>query len=273
MSGTERRQVAREPRPRPRARSEAVPAATAVLTARAAHAFGNEVRGAALLSWIAGYVDAAGCVALYGLFTAHVTGVLVAAASLPSLRLNRESMHRLLFIPIFVLAVVAVTLLARWLRRRGNEVVPALLALMALALGAFCLAGMRLHHARHVSGALILAVGATGIAAMAVQNTLMRDVLRSFTPTTIMTGNLTQCTIDLVDWLFPTPRGAFRDRGSARAEAARRLRRSSPPLLCFTAGVLLGGWLTLRHGLSSVALPAAVVAVAAVMVWWRLRRA
>lgn len=265
--------MAREVRARQRPPSGPIPVATAVLTARAVHAFGNEVRGAALLSWVAGYVDAAGCIALYGLYTAHVTGVLVAAASLPSLRLNRASMHRLLFIPIFVLAVVAVTLFARWLRRRGNEVVPALLALMALALGAFGVAGARLHHARHVSGTLVLVVGATGIAAMAVQNMLMRDVLRSFTPTTIMTGNLTQCTIDLVDWLFPTPRGAFRDRASARGEAARRLRRSSPPLLCFTAGVVLGGWLTLRYGLASVALPAAVVAVAALVIGWRLRRA
>jgi uncharacterized membrane protein YoaK (UPF0700 family) len=222
---------------------------------------------------VAGFVDAAGCVALFGLYTAHVTGVLVSAASFPSLRLDRQSMHRLLLVPVFVLAVVAVTVFARILRRRGQEIVPALLVLFAVALAAFGLAGMRFHHARHVSGNAVLLVGATGVAAMAVQNMLMRDVLRTFSPTTIMTGNLTQCTIDLVDWVFPTPRGAIRDRESARREAGRRLRRSSPPLLCFIAGVALGGWLTARHGLVSVGLPVAAVALAAAVAWWRLRDA
>jgi uncharacterized membrane protein YoaK (UPF0700 family) len=254
-------------------RDAAVPEATQDITARATRAFGNEVWGSAFLAWVAGYVDAAGCIALLGLYTAHVTGSLVSAGSALSLRVDRHMVERLLLLPTFVLAVVVTTLFARFLRRRGAEIVPALLLLMAGALAAFTVVGVLLHpgKARAGASALVVVAGA-GVAAMAVQNMLMRDVLRTFSPTTIMTGNLTQCTIDLIDWLFPTPRGAFRTRAAARREAARRLRRSCPPLVAFVAGVALGGWLTLRAGLLSVALPAVAVAGVALVVRARLRR-
>jgi uncharacterized membrane protein YoaK (UPF0700 family) len=259
---------------RDEASARPLPEASQLIVARAVQAFGSEVRGSALLAWVAGYVDAAGCLALYGLFTAHVTGTLVAAGSMLSLHPDRTTLERLLLIPIFVAVVVVTTVFARLLRRRGSDVVPALLLLMALALAGFAVVGALLHPGKgRAAGHALLWVGGAGVAAMAVQNMLMRDVLRTFTPTTIMTGNLTQCTIDLVDFLFPTPRGAFKDRRSARREAARRLRRSAPPLLAFLAGVALGGWLTLRYGLASVALPALVMGLTALVVWRRMRRA
>jgi uncharacterized membrane protein YoaK (UPF0700 family) len=250
-----------------------LPAATQEITARATRAFGNEARGSAFLAWVGGYVDAAGCIALYGLYTAHLTGALVTAGSAVSQRVDPATLEKLLLIPVFVLAVVVTTVFARFLRRRGVEVVPALLLLMAVALAAFAVVGAALHPDRSRAGshALVVVAGA-GIAAMAVQNMLMRDVLRTFSPTTIMTGNLTQCTIDLVDWALPTPRGAFKTRRTARREAARRLRRSAPPLLAFVAGAALGGWLTLRFGLCSVALPAVAVGLASWITWRRLRR-
>jgi uncharacterized membrane protein YoaK (UPF0700 family) len=98
-----------------------------------------------------------------------------------------------------------------------------------------------------------LLVGAAGVWAMGVQNALMRDVaLGGLTPTTIMTGNLTQATIDLVEL-------TLQRCARARADAAGRLFRFGVPLLAFLIGAAMGGFLTGVVGLASIALPTAVV--------------
>ena len=71
---------------------------------------------AALLSAVAGYVDAAGFLALFGLFTAHVTGDLVAAGTVIAERVTIGMGIRLLMIPVFMLSVAAASLFARAIR-------------------------------------------------------------------------------------------------------------------------------------------------------------
>ena len=78
------------------------------------------------LSFIAGYVDTAVFVGLFGLFTAHVTGNFVLIGS--------ELVHRrpdvwpkLLAFPVFVVAVAAAVKIVETLERRRTAAVPMLL--------------------------------------------------------------------------------------------------------------------------------------------------
>src|SRR5258708_940196 len=71
---------------------------------------GNDLVTAVLLSAVAGYVDTAGFLALFGLFTSHVTGNLVTAGAALARRAPEGVIARLAMIPIFMLSVAATTL-------------------------------------------------------------------------------------------------------------------------------------------------------------------
>jgi uncharacterized membrane protein YoaK (UPF0700 family) len=68
-----------------------------------------------------------------------------------------------------------------------------------------------------------------GVTAMAVQNATSRTIYAKYTPTTVMTGNVTQVVIDLVDLAA----------GRGTPEAKSRVRKMLPAILAFTAGALL----------------------------------
>jgi uncharacterized membrane protein YoaK (UPF0700 family) len=215
----------------------------------------SSARGAVILSAVAGYVDTAGYVALYGLFTAHVTGNLVTAGAAIARRASEGVAARLAMIPIFMIAVAVTTLAARALRSRGRDPLVPLLATMTLALAVFGWLGVALQAS--VTGPdapVIVAIGGAGVAALGIQNALMREALATMSPTTVMTGNLTQLTIDLVAL-------ASRGGGAAARDAARaRAGKFAPPLVAFVAGAAFGAWATGAFGLASIAAPTVAVA-------------
>jgi uncharacterized membrane protein YoaK (UPF0700 family) len=233
----------------------------------------NDSLGSAVLSAVAGYVDTAGFLALFGLFTAHVTGDLVTAAVLIARKLDAGGLIRLSMVPVFMLTVALVTLFARAIGRRGALTLAPLLSLMTVLMGLFCLSGhyLREYAASDASWAVAL-TGGLGVAAMGVQNALMRGPLKSFTQTTVMTGNLTQLTIDFLDWAFPPKAMEKREKKQFRKHAAAQARKSGFPLLAFMAGAAGGAFLTQRYGLLSLAAPTGVLAILSVVAWIRSRR-
>jgi len=232
------------------------------LTARkSSHAMGSEFLGATALSFIGGYVDTAGYLALFGLFTAHITGDLVTAAAVMVHGVNAASLIKLLMLPVFMAAIAITTVLLRAMQRRGANSIAPMLALMTLALAGFAATGYFYGERATDAGSLWTAVlGAIGVAAMGIQNAMMRGALKSFSPTTVMTGNLAQFPIDHVELVSPAPPDPD-DRSASREKLGKRLRKSGMPLLGFTGGAFAGAWLTYRYGLVSVALPAGVAAV------------
>jgi uncharacterized membrane protein YoaK (UPF0700 family) len=219
----------------------------------------NDVR-MGLMSGIAGYVDAAGFVTLVGLFPAHVTGELVGAAVAMSSGHLLKNPARLAIVPIFVLSVVVGALISRALRKRGQSPLAALLGLMAVTLAFFSASDLFLpRFVDPSSGVTTVLREGTAVAAMGFQNVIMRRVLSASCPTTVMTGNLTQFIIELVELLLGR-RGKHRDGVSIRAASDLRLKLVGLALSAFLFSAIVGGLLTTSYGTISVALPTLMVA-------------
>jgi uncharacterized membrane protein YoaK (UPF0700 family) len=187
------------------------------------------------MGFVAGFVDTCGFIALFGLFTAHVTGnfVLIGAALVeqaPGL------VTKLLALPVFMatvaLAHLAITrgAMAPSGRKRAVLVAQALFLVAFMALG---VAATPVEDPDHLLPAL---AGLSGVVAMAIQNAAARSVFAALAPTTVMTGNVTQVLMDLVDLL----------KGGDGVTAARgRLGKMVPVVLAFTVGAgggALGVW-------------------------------
>lgn len=202
----------------------------------------------ALLAFVAGYVDTCGFVALFGLFTAHVTGNLV---TIGAAIVNRGGgvIAKLLALPVFVLTVAATRALTLFLQdRRKNPAVP-LLAFQIVLLAAFLAAGVSIAPIVDADAPLAILAGMLAVAAMSIQNAATRTVFPMHTPTTVMTGNMTQVIIDLVD--------AGLGRGTQ--ETWGRVRKMVPAILAFTFGALAGALTYTFTGFWCLVVPIAVL--------------
>jgi len=159
-----------------------------------------------LLSWVAGFVDTSAFIILFGIFTAHVTGNIALAGAAFVDEDFRSVAARLLMLPTFVVAVALTSLLARYVRQRRGPVFAILLTVEAIALVIFLIMGVVFSPSLFldVQDEFILPIAMAGVISMAVQNALMKEshgVFKSYIPTTVMTGNTTQLTIDVVQYL------------------------------------------------------------------------
>lgn len=204
----------------------------------------------AQLAFVAGFVDTCGFVALFGLFTAHVTGnfVLIGAAIV---EYHGGLIAKLLALPVFVIVVaIARTLTIALEDRRKNAAVP-LLALQILFLTGFLACGVAAAPLKDGDAPMAVVIGMFAVTAMAIQNAASRTVFVMHTPTTVMTGNVTQLVIDLVDLAL----------GRAAAEAHLRIRKMVPAILAFTVGALAGALGYIFVGFWCLALPIVLLAV------------
>jgi uncharacterized membrane protein YoaK (UPF0700 family) len=209
---------------------------------------------ASLLSFVAAFVDTCGFVGLFQLFTAHVTGnfVLMGAALV-----NRqgEVWAKLLAFPAFILAVALTVVVADALRHRGQPRVGPLLWGEAALLVTAVVLSFLVGPPKGADDLRTFAVGMTMVLAMGLQNALMRLDLAALPPTTVMTGNVTQVTIDVMT--------LWREDGVRRDVARDRLRRMSGPVVAFLFGAAGGAGGYALLGFTSLLLPAVVCAVMA----------
>ncbi len=213
----------------------------------------------AVLGWTAGYADTAGFLGLRGLFTAHVTGNLVVAGAQLAGASEENVWVRLLVVPVFILAIALSTILVRRQQWRLSR----LLWLEAATLLLFLIVGIALIPVgdRSTSALSIFLVGATGVFAMGIQNALMRETLGSLAPTTVMTGNLTQLTIDLTQVMFLRHLARPREEKSA---VKARIKKFGISLLGFLLGAVMGAVFMKWVGFWSMALPAIAIAFLAI---------
>lgn len=204
----------------------------------------HRVQGIAL-GFLAGYVDTLGFLALFGLFTAHVTGnFILIGASLADA--SRDGMLlKLLAFPAFIAGVAMARVLVVVVEKGGAAALrPALLLELALLLG-FMGFGLAASPMGNEAGALGTAAGLLGAAAMGVHSATSRLLLSHLAPTSMMTGNVTQIVIDLVDAV----------RGSKEPGLGARCSKFIWPLAAFAAGCIAAAFGFRWLGFAALALP------------------
>ncbi|RQZ47872.1 YoaK family protein [Burkholderia sp. Bp9099] len=226
-----------------------MPSQPVIAAAAPDHVRGEDV----FLASIAGYVDTLGFVALFGLFTAHVTGNFILIGS-GLAGVGQGLVIKWLAFPAFIAGIVGARVLDHRVRALGHGVrARSLYALQAVLLTGFMLAGVMASPIADADAPRTILCGLLGAAAMGVQNAHGRLTARSVVANTVMTGNVKQAVIDAFDWLVPLAAPAERD--AARA----RLRRTLPPVVGFALGAGAGATAYVFAAFWALALPLAVL--------------
>jgi uncharacterized membrane protein YoaK (UPF0700 family) len=211
----------------------------------------------AVLSIIAGSVDAISFLGLGGLFTAHVTGnlvVLVAHLAAGS----RAPVANILSVPVFVAALGLTRLLAGVLERIGFASLRLLLLVQLLLLVAFLVLCASAGASVDPHATRMILAGMLGVSAMAVQNALVQISLRGVPSTAVMTTNITRFTMDIGEVMFAR-------KQSDVAKARDRAMLTWPAIVGFAIGCGLGATCEAAIGLTSLALPVGLAVLAVAM--------
>ena len=211
----------------------------------------------AVLAAIAGFVDAACLVGLFGVFTAHVTGNI---ATLSSELIHPTTGYTLRLEVLAAYAGGAGLGRLATVRGRPSQATPVLRRLLALEalwllilLGAFATWGTPRDPDALTSQVFVFCAGA----AMGTQSAISQLSAVLDHSTTMMTGNFTQWAISGVDLLR-------RDR-AVRRDAGWRFVLLSAVLLVFALGALTGALAQARFGLVVFVAPAAAVCLLALL--------
>jgi uncharacterized membrane protein YoaK (UPF0700 family) len=183
-----------------------------------------------LLSIIAGMVDLTGFFTLGNIFTAHITGNLVVAAA-AVVRGGPTNLAQVLAIPVFMLAVAAVWLVARASDRRSVSLARLLLFIQFILLTAVLIVSVLTRPSTNPHGMMAGIAVMIAVSAMACQYALLRLAIPGAISTAVMTGNLTNAVLGLMDLLSK--------RNSLVTADRDRLKRSVQLLFGFLFGCVV----------------------------------
>ena len=188
-----------------------------------------ELRLPTLLSVIAGMVDLTGFLTLGNLFTAHITGNLVVLGAV-IVRGGPLNVAQALAIPMFIIAVAGAWLVARVFKRRGLALVRLLLIVQCALLAAVLIFCVITRPSTNPHGLMAGIAAMIAVSAMAVQYALFRLAMPRTESTAVMTGNLTNSTLSVMDAISPTK--------LLPEKTDERFRQSWPLLIGFFVGVV-----------------------------------
>jgi len=180
------------------ASSSAVIKNSADPTDNAPHLLRLEGRLPPLLSVIAGMVDLIGFFTLGHIFTAHVTGNLVVAAA-AAVHAGPFNVAQALAIPVFMLALALVWLIAQASHRRGPSLAWLLLVVQFLLLTAVLIFSIIAKPSADTQGLTAGIAAMIAVSAMACQYALLRLAIPGAISTAVMTGNLTNTVLAIMD--------------------------------------------------------------------------
>lgn len=197
-----------------------------------------------VLALVAGYCDTVTFVAAKNIFSAHVTGNFIVFAYQLVTGADIDAWIKLITFPVFILAVMSGGWLSRKIGQSNLLLTEAILLSMAGAV-AFAL------HSQNQDNVVMYTVVLIIVFALGLQNAFGKLYSKAtFGPTTMMTGNVTQASLDL--------RGILVNNN--KVEAIASLKRQSVSIFGFLGGCFAGGFLGREFGLVSV-LPAGICMV------------
>ncbi|RKT21591.1 uncharacterized membrane protein YoaK (UPF0700 family) [Paraburkholderia sp. RAU2J] len=213
-----------------------------------------------ILALIAGYVDTVGFIALFGLFTAHVTGNFVLIGA-DVAGVGQGVLLKLLAFPSFIVGIAMSSVLFKILERsHAAQAASALYLLQAALLLAFLVTGMLARPITNATAAMVLVCGVLGTMAMGVQNARGRLLQVTGLPNTVMTGNVTQIVLDVIELIH---RGT---RGRHGQQVRERLQWTLAAMSGFAGGAILGALAFVNLSFIAIALP---VVVLLILAWMR----
>jgi uncharacterized membrane protein YoaK (UPF0700 family) len=207
-----------------------------------------------VLSIIAGSVDVIGFLGLGGLFIAHITGNLVILAAKLVVG-DQAPVAHLISVPVFIVVLAVIRVLAAGLERIEVASLLPLLFLQLVLLSAFLAISMAAGPRPDPNAANMVFAAMLGVAAMAVQNALVRLSLTRSPSTAVMTTNVTGFTMDVGEMLLG------RDANRI-AEARERANVTWPAITGFLLGCALGALSEATLGLRSLVLPTSLAVIA-----------
>lgn len=192
--------------------------------------FWKNCRDPVLLTIVGGAIDTIGFIALFGFFTAHVTGNLVLAGA-AWVKGGSGIWIKLGAIPLFILTVV---ITKYWIDRSTHKhtTLSYLFLGEAIFLTGFMLAGLYFEPFKNPNSVTVAITGGLGLIALAIRNTSSKTLIKHISPSTMMTGNTTQLGIDLSNYI--------RDRNATNWQ---KLQQSFSIVLGFVIGAFLGAFL------------------------------
>jgi len=212
-----------------------------------------EQRLAPVLSIIAGMVDLTGFFTLGNIFTAHITGNLVVAAA-AAVRGGPVHLAQVLAIPVFMSALAAVWLIARASNYRGQTLARLLLLIQFLLLAAALIFSVVAKPSADPHSLVAGIAAMIAVCAMACQYALFRLAIPGAVSTAVMTGNLTNTVLSLMDLLSPNRPLMAVDKG--------QLKRSAKLLVGFLLGCIVAAAAISILGDWAWSLPAVLAAAA-----------
>jgi len=150
-----------------------------------------------LLSVIAGMVDLIGFLSL-GIFTAHVTGNIVLIGAL-IVRQSRVNPAQILAVPVFMFAIALSWLLAKALGKRGTGLLRPLLLMQFLLLSCLLIFSAIARPSANPHGRMATIAAMIAVTTMGCQYALLRLAVPVAPSTAVMTGNLTNAVLALID--------------------------------------------------------------------------
>jgi uncharacterized membrane protein YoaK (UPF0700 family) len=197
-------------------------------------------------------VDLIGFLGL-GIFTAHVTGNIVVVGAL-IVRHNRVNPAQILAIPVFILAVAVTWLIAKASGRRGMGLMRPLLLIQFLLITCLLIFSVITKPSADPHGLMATIAAMIAVIAMGCQFALLRLSLPVAPSTAVMTGNLTNAVLGLVDSSSRT--------APLMESDGKRLADALHLLVGFFVGCVLATPALMYLGDWAWSLPAALAAVA-----------
>lgn len=208
-----------------------------------------------LLAAVAGFCDTATFVSGDSIFSAHVTGNFIVFAAQVIVGTEENAWIKLVTFPVFIIAVI----IGGWIAEKSNSryfilMIEGILLLLCGIVAA--LYSVVLQHNNATLYCIVMMV----VVAMGLQNAFGKLYAKeTHGPTTMMTGNVTQASLDLGSLI----------RIGVGIEPSASLRKQFYLIGGFLLGCLMGAMMSKLIGLVSIFIPAIVILIC----YWMMQSA